>query len=68
MVTASLYFSVIQFWGRITKVRRAQAAMKHAETDVSELADELGVSRSTLYRYVGPEGQLRDRGRAVLGV
>lgn len=51
-----------------SKVRRAQAAMKHAETDVSELADELGVSRSTLYRYVGPDGQLRDRGRAVLGV
>lgn len=51
-----------------SKVRRAQAAMKHRETDVGELAKELGVSRPTLYRYVGPDGQLRERGRAVLGV
>lgn len=51
-----------------SKVLRAQAAMKHPETDVSELAEELGVSRSTLYRYVGPDGQLRERGRRVLGV
>jgi len=51
-----------------SKVRRAQAAMQHTDTDVGELAKELGVSRSTLYRYVGPDGQLRDRGRQVLGV
>ena len=51
-----------------SKVRRAQAAMQHADTNVGELCKELGVARSTLYSYVGPAGQLRDRGRAVLGV
>lgn len=50
-----------------SQVRRAQAAMGRVETDVSELAAELGVSRSTLYRYVSPEGELRKRGKDVLG-
>jgi DNA invertase Pin-like site-specific DNA recombinase len=51
-----------------SQVRRAQAAMSHRETDVSELARELGVARGTLYRYVGPRGELRERGARVLGV
>ena len=50
------------------QVRTAQAAMGQPETIVGELCDELGVSRATLYRYVDPDGQLRDRGRAVLGL
>ena len=50
-----------------SKVRRAQAAMQHADTNVGELCKELGVARSTLYSYVGPDGQLRARGRRVLG-
>ena len=29
---------------------------------------ELGVERGTLYRYVGPEGELRDYGKRVLGI
>lgn len=37
------------------------------ETIVTELAAELGVNKSTLYRYVGPDGQLREQVRAVLG-
>ncbi len=51
-----------------SKVRRAQAAIGKPETVVADLCDELGVTRSTLYRYVGPDGELRDQGRAVLGV
>lgn len=51
-----------------SKVRRAQAAMGQPETVVAELCEELGVSRSTLYEYVGPDGQLRERGQKVLGV
>ncbi len=50
------------------QVRLAQAAMSHRDTEVSELANELGISRSTLYRYVGPDGALREHGARVLGV
>ncbi len=50
------------------QVRLAQASMKNKDTNVSELCRELGVSRQTLYRYVGPDGNLRDYGKQVLGV
>ena len=49
-----------------SRVRRAQAAIGKPQTVVAELCDELGVTRSTLYRYVGPDGELRDQVRAVL--
>ena len=48
------------------QVRLAEAAMGKKETRVSELCEELGVTRVTLYRYVGPDGTLRDYGRRVL--
>lgn len=48
------------------QVRYAQAAMGRNETVVGELCRELGVARATLYRYVGPNGDLRDYGRRVL--
>lgn len=50
------------------QVRLAQAAMASRDTSVAELCRELGVTRATLYRYVGPDGSLRDHGRAVLGL
>ena len=37
------------------------------DTSVSELCRELGITPVTLYRYVGPQGQLREQGRKVLG-
>jgi DNA invertase Pin-like site-specific DNA recombinase len=49
------------------QVRLAQAAMGKTETKVRELCSELGISRVTLYRYVGPSGELREYGRRVLG-
>lgn len=49
------------------QIHMAMAAMGKKDTIVSELANELGVTRSTLYRYVGPDGQLRKAGREVLG-
>jgi len=51
-----------------TQVRLAQAAMGDKETVVSELCDELGITRATLYRYIDPKGQLRDYGRRVLSL
>lgn len=48
------------------QVRYAQSAMKNSDTVVSTLCKELGVSRQTLYRYVGPNGELRSYGEQVL--
>jgi DNA invertase Pin-like site-specific DNA recombinase len=51
-----------------TKVRMAQAAMGQKETSISQLCQELSITRATLYRYVGPDGVLRKYGRQVLGI
>ncbi len=40
--------------------------MAHRDTSVSALCIELGVKPVTLYRYVGPQGQLREQGKKVL--
>lgn len=48
------------------KLRLAQAAMGKPETKVGELCRELGVTRQTLYRHVGPDGALREDGRKLL--
>ena len=41
--------------------------MAHRDTSVSELCrGELGIRPVTLYRYVGPQGQLREQGEKVL--
>lgn len=50
-----------------TQVRLAQAAMGNRDTKVSDLCEELGITRTTLYRYVGPNGELRENGKRVLG-
>lgn len=49
------------------QVRLAQVAMTQRDTSVSDLCKELGIERVTLYRYVGPKGELRDYGKRVLG-
>ena len=48
------------------QVRLAQAAMGKRNTVVNELCAELGITRTTLYRYVGPNGELRKNGKRVL--
>ena len=47
-------------------LRLTQAAMAHRDTSVSQLYRELGIKPVTLYRYVGPQGQLRQQGEKVL--
>ena len=47
----------------IKTVRRA--AMAHRDTSVSALCRELWIKPVTLYRYVGPQGQLREQGEQV---
>ena len=49
------------------KLRLAQAAMGKPETKVGELCRELGITRQTLYRFVGPHGELRRDGERLLG-
>lgn len=48
------------------KLRLAQAAMGKPETRVGDLCAELGITRQTLYRHVGPDGGLREDGRRLL--
>jgi len=48
------------------QVRLAQAAMSSRDTSVSDLAAELGIKPVTLYRYVGPHGELREHGEQVI--
>ena len=40
--------------------------MAHRDTSVSELCAQLGIKPVTLYRYVEPQGQLREQGEKVL--
>jgi DNA invertase Pin-like site-specific DNA recombinase len=48
------------------KLRLAMAAMGQRETVVNELCKELGVTRQTLYRHIGPDGSLRRDGLMVM--
>ncbi len=48
------------------QVRLAQVAMQNRDTSVAKLCKELGITRPTLYRYVGPNGELREFGEKVL--
>lgn len=48
------------------KLRLAQASMGKPETKVGDLCAELGITRQTLYRFVGPKGELRADADALL--
>jgi hypothetical protein len=38
-----------------------EAAMKNRDTSGTDLCKELKITRSTLYMYVSPTGELRER-------
>nr|WP_239002369.1 HTH domain-containing protein [Photorhabdus khanii] len=40
--------------------------MKSRDCSVSELCEELGISRQAIYKYVGLDGELREYGKRVL--
>ncbi|MFK3969103.1 recombinase family protein, partial [Ensifer adhaerens] len=48
------------------KIRLARAAMGQPQTKVADLCAELGITRQTLYRFVGPKGELRHDGERLL--
>jgi DNA invertase Pin-like site-specific DNA recombinase len=49
-----------------SQIRFISTTMKDQDTKVSELCKEIGISSSTLYRYVSPNGDLRDYAKKVL--
>jgi len=51
-----------------TKLNIAQAALRNRDTSINELCSELKITRYTLYRYLSPEGELRDYGRKLLSM
>jgi DNA invertase Pin-like site-specific DNA recombinase len=48
-------------------LHRAEAAMGKPGTSVAALAEELGVSKDTIYQYVGPNGERRKAGHKLMG-
>jgi DNA invertase Pin-like site-specific DNA recombinase len=48
------------------KVRLAMASMGQPDTKVSDLCQELGITRQTLYRHVSPTGELRPDGGKLI--
>ncbi|GEM_PF-3367319 len=54
--------------GAMTAETALRVGMAQRDTSVSDLCKELGIERVTLYRYVGPKGELRDHGKHVLGL
>ncbi len=51
-----------------SQVRLAQVAMQNRDSSVSELCKELGITRPTLYRYISPNGELREYAIKVLDI
>ena len=43
-----------------TKLNIARSALKDSDTNINELCKELSITRYTLYRYLSPDGELRD--------
>jgi DNA invertase Pin-like site-specific DNA recombinase len=48
------------------KLRLVMAAMGQHGTNVGDLCREIGVTRQTLYRHVGPDGTIRNDGIKLL--
>jgi DNA invertase Pin-like site-specific DNA recombinase len=48
------------------KLRLAMASLGQLETKIGPLCEELGISKQTLYRHVGPTGELREDGKKLL--
>ena len=46
--------------------RPARVAMAQRDTSVSALCTQLGIKPVSLYRYVRPQGQLREQSQKVL--
>lgn len=43
------------------KIKMAASLMRDPNLSVKDICRNLGISRTTLYRYVGPQGQIREK-------
>ncbi|MGN8119151.1 recombinase family protein [Labrys sp. 22185] len=48
------------------KLRMAAAALSNPQTKIQDICSQFGVSKATLYRYLGPDGSYRPVALAVL--
>ena len=53
-------------YGRGSKADGSQSLDLQRDASVSTLCTQLRISPVTLYRYIGPQGQLREQGQKVL--
>ena len=44
----------------------ARSGLQNRDTKINDLCEELKITRYTLYRYLSPEGNLRDYGHKLL--
>lgn len=44
----------------VEKIKIAASLMKTPNISIKDICKNLGISRTTLYRYVGPKGEIRD--------
>ncbi len=51
-----------------TKLSIARNALQNRDTSINELCEELKITRYTLYRYLSPEGKLRDYSHKLLSI
>jgi len=51
-----------------TKLMMARNALQNRDTKINDLCKELNITRYTLYRYLSPEGELRDYGHKLLSI
>ncbi|PWE20365.1 transposon DNA-invertase [Aliarcobacter skirrowii] len=49
-----------------SQIKVAQIYMRNRDLTVTELCKELNISRATLYKYVSPNGELRENANKVL--
>lgn len=49
-----------------SQLRLAQISMTSRETKISDLCKEICITRSTLYRYLSPEGEIKPHGLKLL--
>ena len=50
------------------KLKLAASLMKDPSVSVKEICRNLGVSRTTLYRYIGPQGERRTLGQSAVRI
>lgn len=43
----------------VEKIKMAASLMRDPSASIKDICKNLGISRTTLYRYIGPQGEIR---------